>query len=477
MHGIGELLGIGIIAICCAFCGMTMVQFRQPPIIGYIFAGVILGPSGLEFVTEEKTIALLAELGIILLLYFIGIELSLQSFRKIWHKAVLIVILQIIGSMGIVWGLKSLFYLTTAQAVLFSFCLAISSTAVAVTIIQEIGEGNSRIGQLVVGVLIAQDLAVAPMLLILNGFTSSHNRSTLSSVVTIGSEVMLSIALLVGVILLLIRKGNINLPFSDLLTTKPDLAPLAAVSWCFGFALVTGVMGLSPAFGAFLAGLIIGNSAQHDFAMHNTEPIKVILMMAFFLSVGLLIDLTFLAENFLLVLGLLLVATVFKILLNVLALRMLRESWSFAIMGGMLLGQMGEFSFVFGTVALSIGIIDPELQRFLVAVTVMSLIISPICVDAARRVQKTGLSSGGSLTDLIASMYLNQTGQKKTIMARIFAFPLVVVLAQPFLLLSGFNTKKNPLQDEIDAAFGDAPKKTASKKPMKNGEKDKKEST
>ncbi len=463
MHGITELIGIGVIAICCAFCGMTMVQFRQPPIIGYIFAGVILGPSGLEFVTEEKTIALLAELGIILLLYFIGIELSLQSFRKIWHKAVLIVIIQILGSIGIVWGLKSLFYLTTAQAVLFSFCMAISSTAVAVTIIQEIGEGNSRIGQLVVGVLIAQDLAVAPMLLILNGFTSAANRSTLSSVVTIGSEVLLSIAMLVGVILVLIRKGNINLPFSDLLTTKPDLAPLAAVAWCFGFALVTGIMGLSPAFGAFLAGLIIGNSAQHDFALHNTEPIKVILMMAFFLSVGLLIDLGFLAENFLVVLGLLLLATVVKIVLNTLALRLLRENWSFSIMGGMLLGQMGEFSFVFSAVALSIGVIDQELQRFLVAVTVLSLIVSPICVDAARRVQKIGVTSGGTFSELLASMYFNEDNANKTMLARFLSYPLVVVLAQPFLLFSGFRTKKNPLQDQIDAAFDDVPKRKRKK--------------
>ncbi len=388
MHGISEILGIGVIAICSTFCGMVMVQFRQPPIIGYIFAGVILGPSVLGFVTEEKTISLLAELGVILLLYFIGIELSLQSFRKIWHKAVLVVILQVIGSMGIVWGLKNLFYLTTAQALLFSFCMAISSTAVAITIIQEIGESRSRIGQLVVGILIAQDLAVAPMLLILNGFTASHNRSTLSSVLTIGSEVMLSIAMLVGVMLVLIRKGNINLPFSDLLTTKADLAPLAAVSWCFGFAMITGVMGLSPAFGAFLAGLIIGNSAQHDFALHNTEPIKVILMMSFFLSVGLLIDLPFLAEHLVLILGLLLLITVAKIMLNTLALRVLKESWSFSIMGGMLLGQMGEFSFVFGAAALSIGIIDTELQRYLIAATVLSLIISPLCVDAARKSAK-----------------------------------------------------------------------------------------
>ncbi len=452
MHGIGELLGIGIIAICATFCGMIMVQFRQPPIIGYIFAGVILGPSGLEFVTEEKTIALLAELGIILLLYFIGIELSLQSFRKIWHKAVLIVLLQILGSLAIVWGLKSIFYLTTAQAVLFGFCMAISSTAVAVTIIQEIGETSSRIGQVVVGVLIAQDLAVAPMLLILNGFTS-RTGSTLQTVLTIGGEVMLSIVLLVTVILVLIRKGNINLPFSDLLTTKADLGPLAAVAWCFGFALLTGVMGLSPAFGAFLAGLIIGNSAQHDFAIHNTEPIKVILMMAFFLSVGLLIDLAFLAEYFWIILGLLALATVVKILMNTLALRMLRESWSFSIMGGMLLGQMGEFSFVFGATALSVGIIDQELQRFLIAVTVLSLIFSPICVDAARRVQKTNIGAGASFGDLIVSMYFSQSNKKKGLLARIFAFPFVV-LVQPLLRLIGFGTTKNKAQDGIDAVFG-----------------------
>lgn len=383
MHGIGELLGIGLVAICATLCGMTMVQFRQPPIIGYILAGIILGPGALGLVSDRESIELLAELGVILLLYFIGIELSLKSFKLIWKQAVTMALMQIFISLGIVLAVAPLVGITVNQAILFAFCLALSSTAVSVTVVQDIGESNTKIGRLVIGILIAQDLAVAPMLLIVAGVGGGG-----ASALKITLEVAITIALLIGVILILTRKKHINLPFADLLTTKKDLTPLAILGWCFTFALITGLAGLSPAFGAFIAGLIVGNSAQQKVAHENAEPIKVILMMAFFLSVGLLLDIDFLFANLPSILLMLVVVTFFKTILNTLGLRLLREEWKSAFMCSLLLGQMGEFSFVIGAAALAVGIIDQELQRYLIAVTILSLVVSPIYVDLARRMHE-----------------------------------------------------------------------------------------
>jgi CPA2 family monovalent cation:H+ antiporter-2 len=292
--------------------------------------------------------------------------------------------IQIAVSLGLVWALIPLLGLSTGQALLFAFCLALSSTAVSVTVVQDIGESNTKIGRLVIGVLIAQDLAVAPMLLIIAGVGGGGD----TSVFKIALDVLISIALLIGVILMLTRKKHINLPFADLLTTKKDLTPLAILGWCFAFALATGLAGLSPAFGAFLAGLIVGNSAQHNVALHNAEPIKVILMMAFFLSVGLLLEIDFLIANLPLIMLILVLVTFFKTVLNTVGLRMLGEDWKSACMCSLLLGQMGEFSFVMGAAALAVGIIDPELQRYLIAVTVLSLVTSPIYVDVARRMHE-----------------------------------------------------------------------------------------
>ena len=396
MHGLSELLGIAVIAVTATLCGMAMVQFRQPPIIGYIFAGILLGPSTLGLVQDRESIETLAEIGVIMLLYFIGIELSLQSFRQIWKTAVGATALQIVVSLLLVLWLGPRFGLSLGQILLFAFCLAVSSTAVSVTVVQSIGESNTRTGQLVIGILIAQDLAIAPMLLIISGF-GNGGMPDAGSLTKIALEVSFSIAVLIAVIVLLTRKKSFNMPFADLIMTKRDLTPLAVLAWCFAFALVSGVLGLSPAFGAFLAGLTIGNSAQSHVAHKNAEPIKVVLLMVFFLSIGLLIDLGFLFNNFFVIITVLIGATLFKTLLNVIALRVLGRRWDEAFLSSLLLGQMGEFSFVMGAVAVSVALIDQTLMNYLISITVLSLITSPFYVAISRRLHTLMLERRGEV--------------------------------------------------------------------------------
>ncbi len=396
MHGLSALLGIAVVAVTATLCGMAMVQFRQPPIIGYILSGILLGPSALGLVQNRDSIETLAEIGVIMLLYFIGIELSLQSFRQIWKTAVGATALQIVVSLLLVLWLGPRFGLSLGQVLLFAFCLAVSSTAVSVTVVQSIGESSTRTGQLVIGILIAQDLAIAPMLLIIAGF-GNGGMPDAGSLTKIALEVSISIAVLVAVIVLLTRKKSFNMPFADLIMTKRDLTPLAVLAWCFAFALVSGVLGLSPAFGAFLAGLTIGNSAQSHVAHKNAEPIKVVLLMVFFLSIGLLIDLEFLFGNFLAIVAILAGATLFKTLLNILALRLLGRRWDEAFLASLLLGQMGEFSFVMGAVAVSVALIDQTLLNYLISITVLSLITSPFYVAVSRRLHTLMLEKSSDI--------------------------------------------------------------------------------
>ena len=389
MHGATDLTGIAIIAVAATLCGMAMVKYRQPAIIGYILAGMILGPSGLGFVQNREGIAVLAELGVILLLYFIGMELSLRSFRYIWKLAIFATAVQIGGSLLAMLGLSQLFGWPTEYAILFGFCLALSSTAVAVKVLEQMGELRSRTGRITIGVLIAQDLAVAPMLVIVSNLAGGE----LSSWVFI--EVALSVGILVALILYLTGRQKINLPWHHLIEGKPDLAPLGALAWCFMLASLAGLFGMSPAFGAFLAGLIAGNSAQRQLVHEHAGPVQAVLLMVFFLSIGLLIDLGFLFDNFGLVMALWFFVTLFKTALNASILKLQGEKWQSAISVSLVLGQLGEFSFVLGAAALSAAVIDDEIHRLVVIVTVLSLITSPIYTDAARRLTKLASTPGG----------------------------------------------------------------------------------
>ncbi|WP_420725852.1 cation:proton antiporter [Hwanghaeella sp. LZ110] len=404
MHGISDITGIAIVAVAAMLCGMAMVRLRQPAIIGYIFAGLILGPNGLSLVENRETIDLLAQLGVIMLLFFIGMELSLRSFRTIWKVAIISALAQIGLSVGALYILGGLFEWPVEWAILFGFCLALSSTAVAVKVLEETGELRNNTGRLTVGILIAQDLAVAPMLVVISNMSAQKEGGLIHMIV----EVSLSIGILLAIILFLTRRSKVNLPFHKIVSPNSDLKPLAALTFCFGFATIAGVIGLSPAFGAFLAGLIVGNSAQRQEVHENAGPIQAILIMVFFLSIGLLIDLPFVWDNIWLILSLLLFVIIFKTALNVLILRLQGQSWQTAFSVSLVIGQLGEFSFVMAALASSVAVISDEIHKMIVALTVISLIVSPFMFDLNRRIKHRAASRISSLSGLFRFAYFRE---------------------------------------------------------------------
>lgn len=416
MHGAGELTGIATVIMAAVLCGMVMARLKQPAIIGYILAGLILGPNGLSLVEDRETIDLLAQLGVIMLLYFVGMELSLRSFRTIWKIAIISALAQIGLSVGAVIVLGSIFEWPQEWAILFGFCLALSSTAVAVKVLEETGELRSNIGRIAIGILIAQDLAVAPMLVVIANMASEADGAIFHMVI----EVALSIGILGAIIWFLTRRSKVNLPFHQIISPNADLKPLAALALCFGCATIAGLIGLSPAFGAFLAGLIVGNSAQRQEVHENAGPIQAILMMVFFLSIGLLIDLPFVWDNFGLLLGLLLFVTVFKTAINVLILRFQGESWQMAFSVALVIGQLGEFSFVMAAVALSSSVISPEIHKLIVALTVFSLVSSPLMFDLNKRIRHRAAGHISSFSGLLRFAYFKEWQVTKRISRALF---------------------------------------------------------
>jgi len=397
-----DITDVTIVAVAATLCGLFMTRVRQPAIVGYILAGVILGPSGLGLVTNRPAIALLAELGVIMLLYFVGMELSLRSFRHIWKLSIVTTLAQIAAAVGLMFIVAGLLSWPTSYAVLFGCVLALSSTAVAIKLLEDIDELRTRVGRIAVGVLIAQDLAVAPMLLVIAGFAGGDFESM--AVI----QVAIAIIILIAVILFLTRREKFSLPFAAYYLGRPDLAPLAALTLCFGFAAGAGLIGMSPAFGAFLAGLVVGNSAQRQDVHASAGPIQTVLLMVFFLTVGLLVDLRFMWENIGLLLLLWLFVTVFKTAFNSVILNLQGESWRTAFLSSLILAQLGEFSFVLGAAAIDHTVIDSSIYRMIVAVTVLSLVTSPLWLNAARTLTDRRAKRVKTAQGLLRFVYLRE---------------------------------------------------------------------
>ena len=393
-----NLTGMAVVGLSALLCGMLMARLRQPALVGYIIAGVLLGPSAFGVVEDRDQIGGLAELGVLLLLFLIGTELSVRFFMVTWKMALGAVALQVAGSLAAIFLCSIFLGFSAAESVLLGFVIALSSTAVAIKILEEIGQLRTRTGRIAVAILIGQDLAFLPMLLIVENIGGG----------TLGFWAIVQIAGSVLVLVLLVRKLNkrrVDLPFARIVMGNIDLSPLTGLVYCFGFGAVFGLVGLSPAYGAFLAGLVIGRSNQREQMIHAVRPVQSVLVMVFFLSVGLLIDLKFIAENLGTVLVLLLVVTLFKTAMNIGIMRLMGESWQRASLQGLTLSQLGEFSFLLAATGLSAGAIGQEQSRLVIAVTVLSLSISPLWLTTARRVHGLASRQIGSLRELVDAAY------------------------------------------------------------------------
>ena len=384
---------LAIVVVAALGCGLLMRYFRQPILLGYILAGAALGPSGFGFVENRDQVRLLAELGVLMLLFFIGMELPLRGLKAVWRIAILTTLFQI--AVGVLAMSLLGLYLDwpLPLTVVLGFVVALSSTAVAIKMLEEIGEKGTRVANVTIGILIAQDLAVIPMMLVVSAFQSDAGGIGLEAIAKIG----LSIAFLAVVLIFLGRGKRLRLPFAKTIGRNADLTPLAGLAFCFGAAALSGLLDLSASYGAFVAGLVIGNSTSRRVMMHYTAPIQSVLLMVFFLTIGLLMDLRYIWDNLGTVLFIVTFVAVLKTALNIVVIRAMGETWPRAFLSGVALAQLGEFSFILAALGLTAGVISPEEHRLLVAVTVLSLMGSPFWMEAARRLHRIallGITSG-----------------------------------------------------------------------------------
>jgi len=376
-----KLTSIALVTTAALLCGLALIRLRQPAIVGYILAGVVLGPTGLQLISNTETVRTLADLGVIMLLFLIGMELSLRGFQSIYKTALSTAALQIIISIGLYWLAGHFLHWGIERVLVFGFATALSSTAVAVKILEETDDLRTPVGRITVSVLIAQDLAVIPILLIISAFGTNALPAGV-----IAAKMVFAIGFLGFLVWFLSRREKLTLPLTDWIVSRPEIIPLAAMAFCFTWAALSGLLGLSTAYGAFAAGLVIGNSNVRA-ALHTAaEPIQTILLMVFFLSIGLLIDVGFIIRNWQSVLIVLSIVTILKTVMNVIILHLfLGKPWDKSFHSGVVMAQVGEFSFIIVAAGLAAHVISDEAYRLMIAVIALSLMISPMWLAIARR--------------------------------------------------------------------------------------------
>jgi CPA2 family monovalent cation:H+ antiporter-2 len=358
--------------------GLLLRRLRQPHVVAYLLAGVLLGPHGLRVFTDEAGLARFGDLGVVALLFFVGMEVSLPHLVSSWRVSLVGTALQVLASIGCVFAIGAWFGWPFPRVLLLGFAISLSSTAVVVSLLRARKEIDSETGRDALGILLVQDLALVPMLV-----TISLVSGKASSGGFVAVQALAGVAVLI-LLAALSRRESISLPFGALLRKDHELQIFAALALCFGLATATGLLGLSTAVGSFVAGVVVATARETEWVQRSLEPFRVVLVALFFVSVGMLIDPRFLVAHWGMILALVAAVFVTNWLVNTAILRALGRTWRHSLYVGVLLSQIGEFSFVLAAVGRQVQIITDFAYQATIGVIVLTLFASPLLIAAAR---------------------------------------------------------------------------------------------
>jgi CPA2 family monovalent cation:H+ antiporter-2 len=355
-------------------------QLRVPVTVGFILTGILAGPHLLGLVKAINEVEILAEIGVILLLFTIGVEFSLANLMEIRQSVLVAGPIQVAATClaGLFLALQA--DKSMGEAVFIGFLVSLSSTAIVLKLLQERSEVDTPHGRTSLGILIFQDIIIVPMMLfvpLLSG-TSAN----------IGVSFLILLAKGILVILLVIVSAKWVVPhvlFQITRTGNRELFLLSIVLICLAVAWLTAQAGLSLALGAFLAGLIVSETEYSHQALGNILPFRDVFASFFFISIGMLLDVGFLLKNpaiiALLTLGVLLV----KAILAGSAVLLLKFPLRTAVLVGLALCQVGEFSFILSKVGENLGLFSGDSYQLFLDVTIFTMLITPVMIALAPR--------------------------------------------------------------------------------------------
>jgi CPA2 family monovalent cation:H+ antiporter-2 len=360
-------------------------KMRLPSVVGFLLTGVLIGPGGLSLVKNTATVDAMAEIGVVMLLFTIGLEFEPARLKRIqrdfWAGGGLQVSLTVTATVLVLL----LFKVSLRTAIFYGFLVSLSSTAVVLKILGDRGETDSPQGRISLGVLIFQDIAIVPMIALVPVLANAGGVSVEAVVFRFGLS-----ASVIGAVFLLARRLMPPILHLVVKTRIREVFLIATLFLCLGMALLTSSLGLSLALGAFLAGVLLAESEYSHQVASDVLPFKDVFNSLFFISVGMLLDVGAVAAFLPAVLGLVAGIVVLKASIVVLTAGLLGYGSRIAVLTGLALAQVGEFSFVLAGVGRANGFLKGDIFQAFIASSILTILATPLLVQVSPALAEKG---------------------------------------------------------------------------------------
>lgn len=372
-----------IVAIFCLSIGVLLVchQIKIPPIVGFLLTGVLCGPTALGLVQNPHAVELLAEIGVVLLLFSIGLEMSGEELLRLKRPVFVGGTAQVLLTVGAFMCIGVFMGQTWQQSMMYGFLASLSSTAIVLSRLQQKAQSESPQGRLDFSVLIFQDIAVVPMMLAIPILAGQGDTDIGSMLISAGR----TLVILTGG-WLLARHAVPRIMQLVLRTRSKELMLMTVLGLCFAIALGTASLGLSLALGAFLAGLLLSGSEYSLNVLEGILPFKDVFTSLFFISVGMLLDVGFLVHHLDKVFLFAALLIFLKSILSLPPMLLVGYPLRVSILAAMSLAQIGEFSFVLARSAVNSGLMDNDGYQMFLAASIVTMMLTPTIMEIAPKV-------------------------------------------------------------------------------------------
>ncbi|WP_243049075.1 cation:proton antiporter [Dyella sp. RRB7] len=444
MHDLQFIQDLATVMLIAGLTTVIFQRLRQPVVLGYIIAGVLVGPYTfpIVFIHDEQTIRTLSELGMILLLFALGLEFSLKKLREVGGAALVAALCEIVLMLWLGYEMGRFFGWSPMDALFLGAMLSMSSTTIIMKALDDLGLKRERFAQLMFGILIIEDVLAIVLMALLTGIASTGGLEAGEAMSAIGRlTLFMAVSLVVG-LLLVPRVVDYIARVS-----RDDVLLVAVLGLCFGFCLLVTEMGYSMALGAFMIGAIVGESASVERIERIIGPVRDMFSAVFFVAIGMLIDPAMLSQYWLPILVVTAVVVVGKVLTCSFGTFVAGNDGRTSLRVGMGLAQIGEFSFVIASLGVSLKVTSGFLYPVAVAVSAITTFLTPYLIRASdplasqlgRRLPRWLTGAFGAYTDWMGSLSLHGQGAMVAKMIRRLVWHVIInmmLVVAAFLIMA-----------------------------------------
>jgi CPA2 family monovalent cation:H+ antiporter-2 len=391
MHDL--LLPVSLMCLLILLLIVLLKKLHQPYLIAYILAGFLLGPHVTGIVSDPAGIAGLGEIGILLLMFFLGMEIEIPDRRNLLLQPVIAQTIKILLSLCCVLVIGTLLHWKKGEMFILTILFVFNSTAVVSEFLRKTGELHNAIGKMVLNILLLQDILIAPAFTFFQ-FAGSADKNLTHLLLPVGAGVVIFL------LLRAIRNRNLfQWPVWQHLEQDHDLQVFTGALICLGFALLASMAGLSGPVGSFAAGIYLGRTKAFNWLGQVLKPFKVFFVALFFVSVGLMLDAAYIRQHYVLIITLTMLVLLINSLLSAAVFRMLGYAWQKSLYAGALLSQTGELGLLACSIAFKMGFIDIGFFKASLAITGLTLLLSTAWITILRKLAQRTTHSSLTLTN------------------------------------------------------------------------------